>query len=93
MNMIDLIYVKYSPKWCCALECGVYTKSEASEYHGPGGSGPCTSRNSHLRPPSVQAESCVHPSTRISLGATISSLLKSNVPAILVKLSKPPPKS
>ncbi|KAJ5976868.1 hypothetical protein N7501_000210 [Penicillium viridicatum] len=76
MNMIDLIYVKYSPKWCCALECGVVYQTRC-----------------HLRPPSVQAESCVHPSTRISLGATISSPLKSNAPAILVKLSKPPPES
>ncbi|KAJ5412499.1 uncharacterized protein N7487_006858 [Penicillium crustosum] len=70
MNMIDLIYVKYSSKWCCALEYQT---------------------RCHLRPPSVQAESCcVHPSTRISLGATILSSSKSNSPAILVKPSKPP---
>ncbi|KAJ5497835.1 hypothetical protein N7453_006886 [Penicillium expansum] len=45
----------------------------------------------HLRPPSVQAESCCdHPSTRISPGATIVSPLKSNGPANLVKPSNLP---
>ncbi|KAJ5509669.1 hypothetical protein N7527_011812 [Penicillium freii] len=43
MNMIDLIYVKYSPKWCCALECGVVYRMY----------GPCTSRNSLPPPTSI----------------------------------------
>ncbi|KAJ5791822.1 uncharacterized protein N7518_008833 [Penicillium psychrosexuale] len=48
----------------------------------------------HFRPPSVQAESCCdHPSTRLFPGATISSLLKSKRPVILVKPSKLPLKT
>ncbi|KAJ5466318.1 hypothetical protein N7530_010105 [Penicillium desertorum] len=74
MDMIDLIYVKYSASVVVldVVPCG-----------------PCTSRNSLFRPPSVQAESCCDsPSTRISPGSTVSSPLKSNRPTILIKPSK-----